>query len=152
MIGPPGLDTVQTTPEAMSEPVLQGGCLCGAIRYRFLGAASSSSTCFCKSCRRASGAPAVSWFVGKLTQLTWLAGQPTPYRSSELVIRTFCNTCGTPLSYQHRARPDDIELTTATLDQPEAMPPSEEIWLSHKVAWAVSDSRLRHFSEENPDD
>lgn len=134
----------------MDDLVLQGGCLCGAIRYQFSGTASSSSTCFCQSCRRASGAPSVSWFVGKLGQLAWLSGQAQAYRSSAPVTRTFCASCGTPVSYQHRDRPDDIEITTASLDQPEAMPPSEEIWLSHKVAWAVSDPRLRHFSEENP--
>ncbi len=133
------------------DPALQGGCLCGAIRYRFSGAVCSSSTCFCQSCRRASGAASVSWFVVKLNQFAWLSGQAQAYRSSAPVTRAFCPTCGTPLSYQHSARPDDIELTTATLDQPEAVPPDEEIWLSHKVAWAASDPQLRHFSEENPD-
>src|SRR5687767_1487922 len=112
-----------------SQTVLQGGCLCGFVRYEVTGPAISSSTCFCQSCRRASGAASVAWFTVPVRQHSWLAGQAASHRSSADVVRTFCPRCGTPLSYQHSDSPDDIELTSATLDEPEAMPPTEEIWL-----------------------
>ena len=41
--------------------MLEGGCLCGAVRYRISGSPLSSVNCHCESCRRASGAPAVAW-------------------------------------------------------------------------------------------
>jgi hypothetical protein len=133
----------------MMTSTLQGGCLCGHIRYEVTGRYSSSSTCFCRSCRRASGAASVAWFVVSLGQFRWLAAEPRAHRSSAPVTRSFCGQCGTPLAYQHTDRPDDIELTTATLDDPEAIPPEEEIWLDHKVGWAMSDGRLPHFSEDH---
>ena len=37
----------------------EGGCLCGAVRYRISGTPVSSSVCRCRSCRPASGAPGV---------------------------------------------------------------------------------------------
>ncbi len=90
----------------------------------------------------------MAWFGVPIEQYTVLSGEPTRFRSSEPVTRTFCPRCGTPLSYQHLAQPAGIELTTCTLDEPEAVPPRQEIWLSHKVAWAMSDPRLPHFSED----
>lgn len=132
--------------------VLQGGCLCGFIRYEVTGEPTSSSTCFCRSCRRATGAGSVAWFVVPAERYRLLSGQPSQYRSSAPVIRSFCGRCGTSLSYRHRQWPDTIELTTATLDHPDDIPPREEIWLSHRVGWAMSDPALPHFAEVNPDD
>ena len=41
----------------------EGGCLCGAIRYRVIAEPIARSICHCLSCRRASGAPSVAWAV-----------------------------------------------------------------------------------------
>jgi hypothetical protein len=53
------------------------------------------------------------------------------------------------LTYQHADDPDAIELTTATLDEPECMPPTKEIWHSHRLPWAASDGALVHFAQES---
>lgn len=134
----------------MENVTQQGGCLCGAIRFRVTGKASSSSLCFCKTCRRAAGASPVAWFVVSIHQYELLAGRPRAYRSPESITRTFCPDCGTPLSYARDSFPDDIELTTASLDDPDAIPPTEEIWLSHRVQWACSNPELPHFAKDNP--
>jgi hypothetical protein len=52
----------------MTDIVSEGGCLCGAVRYRITGEPRSSSTCFCRSCRLASGATPVAWLVVGLGQ------------------------------------------------------------------------------------
>lgn len=125
---------------------LAGGCLCGAIRYRTSGAAQSSSTCFCTTCRRASGASPVAWFVVKLSQFEWLQGEPATYRSSARVRRDFCARCGTPIAYRHDDAADEIELTTCSLDGPEHMPPTHEIWHEDRIAWVASDPALPHHA------
>jgi hypothetical protein len=129
--------------------VFEGGCLCGAVRYRITGSPRASSVCFCRSCRLASGAASVGWFVVGLDQYQVLCGQLTEFRSSPPVIRAFCSTCGTPLTYRHADDPDAVELTTATLDEPERVPPRREIWHSQRVPWAASDPSLPHFSEDS---
>lgn len=130
----------------MAAPVrsLVGGCLCGAVRYEILGEPSSASLCHCRSCRRASGAPVVSWFVVSREQLS-LSGELALYPSSSPVTRGFCNKCGTPITYFHADDPNSIELTTASLDQPELVVPTREIWLSEKIAWMPIDSKREHF-------
>lgn len=134
----------------MSHIVSEGGCLCGEVRYRIAGDPRSSSVCYCRSCRLASGAASVAWFVVSLDQFTLLKGSPTTFQSSAQVTRSFCARCGTPLSYQHTNDTGAIELTTATLDEPERWLPTLEIWHSHKLSWAASDPTLAHFPKGSP--
>ena len=122
----------------------EGGCLCGAVRFRVKGAPISSSVCHCRSCRLAGGAPAVAWVVFANDRFELLQGHPATHRSSKPVRRSFCSRCGTPLSYRHDERPDLIELTTATLDHPELFPPACEIWLEHHLAWEAVNPQLPH--------
>jgi hypothetical protein len=124
---------------------LEGGCLCGAVRYRTSGPPQSSSTCFCNSCRRASGASPVAWFVVPLDRFEWLQGRCGTYRSSPNVQRDFCERCGTPVAYRHDDDPQVIELTTCSLDDPSRMPPTHEIWHQDRIAWVASDPSLPHF-------
>jgi hypothetical protein len=128
----------------------EGGCLCGAVRYRITGVPRSSSVCFCRSCRLASGAASVGWFVVALGQYSLLGARPAEFQSSASVVRSFCARCGTPLAYRHADNPDAIELTTATLDEPQRFPPTHEIWHSQRVPWAASDPAIPHFPEEKP--
>ena len=130
---------------------IEGGCLCGDIRYRVDGVPSSVSICHCQSCRRAAGAPAVSWFVISRNQFTLLSGKPAVYRSSPHVLRSFCGNCGTQLAYEHDSAPDTVELTTASLDQPSAMAPTKEIWLSDRLPWvAVNQDLEHHWGDSSP--
>jgi hypothetical protein len=127
---------------------LQGGCLCGAIRYQVEGSPSSISICHCRSCRRASGAPVVSWVVVSRSQFKLMSGVLTIYQSSKPVHRGFCGTCGTQITYRHESAPEIIELTTASLDEPEHLQPTKEIWLAEKLPWAAVNANLAHHSDD----
>jgi hypothetical protein len=91
----------------------------------------------------------VAWFVVGVSQYTLVSGRLARFQSSPPVTRSFCATCGTPLAYQHTDNPNAIELTTATLDDPQRFPPTREIWHSHRISWAASDPGLPHFSQES---
>ncbi|MET0231318.1 MAG: GFA family protein [Rhodanobacteraceae bacterium] len=127
-----------------AETKLIGGCLCGSVRYAATGEPKSVGLCHCESCRRASGAPVVSWFVIALDQFA-ITGELTRYASSADVVRAFCAKCGTPISYVHRDAPSLIELTSATLDEPDRLVPTRESWLSEKIAWMCVDPARQHF-------
>ncbi|MBX3627270.1 MAG: GFA family protein [Rhizobacter sp.] len=127
-----------------------GGCLCGAVRYRFSGEPSTSSVCHCRSCRLASGATPVAWLVVPLERFTWLGAPPSTFRSTPPVQRSFCARCGTPIAYQRNDALHEIELTTATLDEPERFPPRYEIWLEDKLAWATANPQLPHHHRDPP--
>ncbi|HEY1750904.1 MAG TPA: GFA family protein [Caulobacteraceae bacterium] len=114
---------------------VEGGCFCGAVRYRIGAAPKASLVCHCRSCRRAAAAPAVPWITVAADAFALSAGALRFHRSSPPVRRGFCKACGTPLTYQHDGRPADIDVTTASLDDPEAFPPAYHVQLGDELTW-----------------
>ena len=131
----------------MATRILEGGCLCGAIRYRVTGEPSNSMVCHCGSCRKAAAAPVVAWVTFPATRVEFTRGQPTEFRSSDPVRRTFCPSCGTPLTYRHSDSPSTIDVTTCSLDDPQAFPPTHHSWLSDDIAWVKFGDGLPTFQE-----
>ena len=134
----------------MSE--IEGGCLCGAVRYRVRGQPSNTMICHCRTCRRATGAPVVAWLTFAKADFEVRAGTLAEFRSTPPVRRGFCGTCGTPLTYSHRESPDSIDVTTCSLDEPQAFPPTHHSWLSDDVAWVRFGDSLPAFQEWRPNE
>jgi hypothetical protein len=131
----------------MDENLREGGCLCGGVRYRVAGEARTSAICHCVSCRRASGAQSVAWVVFPSEAFSFVSGDPAEYRSSSGVSRTFCGRCGTSLTYQHDGNADSIDVTTASLDLPDELPPTRHVWLEDKVSWESVNDGLPLFEQ-----
>jgi len=130
--------------------VSEGGCLCGAVRYRMEGEPIVSVTCQCRSCRRASGAALVPWLHLDSECLSFTAGQPVAFESSPSVTRTFCGRCGTPLTYRRTDYGNAIDVTTCSLDDPDAFPPVLHVWASHALGWLKLADDLPRFDETPP--
>jgi hypothetical protein len=134
----------------------EGGCLCGAVRYRIgpfriAEGPLCSCICHCVSCRRASGAPSVAWLTVERAQFEILSGNPLTYGSSPGVTRRFCGRCGSALTYENAESPASIDVTTITLDDPNGFPPTAEVWLEDKVAWQPTAEELRHYRGSSDD-
>ena len=123
----------------------EGGCLCGAVRFRVTDTPLSSIICHCRTCRRASGAPSVAWLTVARSDFTVLSGVPTEFTSSAGVTRSFCSICGTPLTYKSDQNPDIIDVTTVSLDDPSLVPPTREVWLEHKLSWEATNRALDQY-------
>jgi hypothetical protein len=123
----------------------QGGCLCSAIRFRISGEPAFSGVCHCATCRRASAAPVVAWLTFDRGQVEILSGNPRSYRSSQGVVRQFCGTCGSQISYESVERPTTIDITTASLDNPNLFPPTMEVWLEHRLSWQCVDQTRTQY-------
>ncbi|WP_407521402.1 GFA family protein [Methylobacterium oryzisoli] len=126
--------------------MLRGGCHCGAVRYEADAAPFHATICHCADCRRIVGAASVAWFSVPRAALRWTAGAPKPVRSSARATRTFCGTCGTSLTYESDAAPDEIDVTTASLDEPERVPPRDHTFLAERLAWDVVADGLPTFA------
>ncbi|MCI0436456.1 MAG: GFA family protein [Gemmatimonadetes bacterium] len=126
-----------------------GGCLCGKVRYRATGEDVARSLCHCRTCRHASGAPSVAWVVFRADDFAFVGDPPSRFSSSPGVVRTFCGNCGTPLTYQRTAQPQTIDVTTATLDTPDAFAPTKEIWLEHRLPWESVNEALEHYARSS---
>lgn len=128
----------------------EGGCLCGAVRYKAEADASRTSYCHCTMCRQASGAPVVSWLTVPLQNFSFVKGSPKRYDSSDHAYREFCSDCGTPLTFRSKREAAVIDITSATLDHPDLAPPRDHIWTRSRISWFdTSDSLPRHATERN---
>lgn len=125
---------------------IEGGCHCGAVRYAISGKPEASMICHCRTCRAVSGAPILAWIsvAGDAFEIT--RGHSKEYVSSDGVRRQFCGRCGAQLTY---ARIDDqgVDVTTASLDDPDAFPPTHHSWLSHDISWLEFGDGLPTFPE-----
>ena len=77
----------------------------------------------------------MAWLTFPAERFGFVRGAPREFRSSPPVVRTFCPLCGTPLTYTHRERSGEIDVTTLSADQPAAFPPSHHSWVGHSPAW-----------------
>lgn len=131
----------------------EGGCLCGAVRYRLLGesAAEGAGYCHCRRCQLSTGAPVVAWVTYPKSSVEILQGQPKTYKSSPKAVRQFCPDCGTQLFFGFTEGPPDIDISVASLDQPELMPPTYHIWTASRMPWLAIDDNLPRFEDDGDD-
>jgi hypothetical protein len=103
------------------QPVLTGGCQCGAIRYAFFTQPDRVGICHCRMCQKAVGGPFKPWANVRVANFAWTRGTPGKFRSSSAAERGFCQRCGTPLYFAYVKRPESISITVGSLDTPGAV-------------------------------
>lgn len=125
--------------------MLQGGCHCGAIRYEMPAEVVHHSLCHCRDCRGCAGAPVVGWAAVRKEALK-VEGEPQAYQSSEHATRLFCGRCGTGLFYvNEQVLPGLIDVQTATLDDPDALPVQLHVQVAERIGWMKDAHTLPEF-------
>ena len=133
--------------ERLNSPDAEGGCFCGAVRFRVTGQPLALSRCHCESCRQAVGSAGVGWSIFRREEVIVVGASLAQYRSSPQTLRTFCSICGTSISYESDDAPAQVALATATFDEPERFPPSREVWLEHKLSWELLNQSLTSYAQ-----
>ena len=127
----------------MASRAFEGGCLCGQVRYRIVGAEPKSpGYCHCRMCQRATGAPVTAWasFPASSVRFT---GEMKAYESSPGTHRCFCANCGSSLATTN-ADSEMIAIAIPTLDEPERVPPAVHVWCSSQLPWLWIEDGLEH--------
>ena len=120
----------------------QGGCQCGALRYRINAPLTDIAHCHCSVCRRSSGGILTTWATVPRQAFHWLRGTPKAFASSASCTRYFCADCGAHLALLTSLSPDTLDVTVATLDKPEQAPADRHIWVSSRLSWLTVDPQL----------
>jgi hypothetical protein len=100
-------------------------------------------------CRRAAGAPVVTWATYPVAAFRWTTGTPAALRSSPPVTRSFCNACGTALAFFTQDEPAWIDVTVASMDQAAAVWPDDHIWTADRLPWLVLDDDLPRLPHDH---
>jgi hypothetical protein len=102
--------------------------------------------CHCSDCRKSSGAPMVAWAAFTEDQFRLVEGEPVTFNSSGTAMRSFCAQCGTGLYYRNaEILPGIVDIQSATLDEPDALPPAIHIQVAERIGWMADAHSLPMF-------
>ncbi len=127
----------------------EGGCLCGAIRYRATSPPVRGVICHCSMCRRHSGAPLLAFVHFPARDFTWVHGQPARFQSSEFAQRGFCPRCGSTLTMHEDVLADRVQVTVGSLDEPERVHIDDHVWTERQISWLHIADQLPRFTRSS---
>jgi hypothetical protein len=102
---------------------VEGGCYCGAVRYRAEGEPLFKGQCHCRECQYISGGEPNVTMGMPAAGFSYTKGEPKAFRRDDLenaVTREFCGACGTHLLARSPSLPGALLLKVGTLDDPAA--------------------------------
>lgn len=111
---------------------MQGGCVCGSVRFEATPEARESHACHCETCRRWVGSATLSVMVAAEDIRFEGSEHIRSYRSSDWAERAWCDRCGTTLYYHLTIEPRSYALSLGLFDEPDGMPLVREIYIDRK--------------------
>lgn len=121
----------------------EGGCLCGAVRWKASGEPINVRNCHCRLCQKAMGSPFFARALFRQEDVE-VEGHTEQFPSSDRIWRVFCRECGTRL-FARRTDGSVMGVALATFDDPSAYAPTEHIFVSSKISWlSINDGLPQH--------
>lgn len=108
--------------------MIEGSCLCGALRYRVRGVLRPVIACHCTQCRKSSGHHVAA--TSALRDTVEIEGQVTWFASSAEARRGFCGTCGSNLFWDGPG--EEIAIFAGTLDGPTGLHLAGHVYCADK--------------------
>jgi hypothetical protein len=116
----------------------EGGCACGATRYRLESDPLFIHCCHCLNCQRQTGSAFVINLMIEASHVEMVAGAPQPVEvprddgSTQRIFR--CPTCQVAV-FSEYGRPEVRYVRAGTLDRPSEVTPDVHIFTKSKVSW-----------------
>jgi hypothetical protein len=109
--------------ENQDAPVHEGGCLCGAVRYRVSGEPARTMVCHCTFCQRFTGSSFYAESIFAEEQVRIHGPAPSVYAhrsdgSGKLVYLHSCPRCSTTFSLTFERSPTFRAISRGTFDDP----------------------------------
>lgn len=119
---------------------LEGGCGCGAVRYRLASKPMFVNCCHCRICQRQTGSAFVLNAIIETDRIAFEGegvemSVPAPSGHPQVIFR--CKSCGVALWSQYRGMTGLRFVRVGTLDEPAALKPDAHIWTSSKQPWVA---------------
>ena len=134
----------------MTTTVVRGSCLCGKVRFVAALPTKWVAHCHCTYCRRAHGAPFVTWAGFQSGQVSIDADgvAPTWYESSPGAERAFCPHCGSPMLFKSLRWPGEIHIARALIAEALDKEPRAHVFYETHVPWLqVNDELPKKISQ-----
>ena len=110
--------------------MMNGKCMCGAVKVAGEPSQASMSACHCDMCRRWCGGPFIA--VQMVHGSTEISGPAKRVQTSDWAERAFCSECGSTLWYRMTDEADRSYNFAAGLFETGDMPIALEVWIDEK--------------------
>jgi hypothetical protein len=116
-----------------------GGCLCGSVRIVASGQPYRVGICHCLDCRKFHGALFHASAIFPEDAVS-IEGETRSYGG-----RYFCPRCGSSVFGRSA---DEVEVNLGSLDAPDQLEPSYELWTLRREAWLPPFPRARGYERD----
>jgi hypothetical protein len=119
-------------------PKMQGGCLCGAVRYSADAEPGFVGVCHCRDCQKHTGS-AFAFLIGVSQTALKVQGAlrtfASPGDTGKPVVRQFCPECGSSIAADASTLPGMLIINGGTLDDPVSIAPTTEVYCERGLPW-----------------
>jgi hypothetical protein len=127
---------------------IEGGCLCGKVRYSADTEPAFVGVCHCKNCQKGTGA-AFAVVVGVAKPALDVQGTLQTFTgrgdSGKPTYRRFCPECGSTLIDEAEALPNVTMILAGTLDDASWLKPTMEIFCDSAQPWVSLGGERQRF-------
>jgi hypothetical protein len=114
--------------------LLEGGCLCGKVRFRASQKPLRTLACHCTFCQRITGSSFYAESIFPVEAVEFTAGLPRRYEhtsdgSGKKVYVEFCADCGSTLGLSFERWPELRAISRGCYDDPNAVDITANIWV-----------------------
>ncbi|KAF2819186.1 S-adenosyl-L-methionine-dependent methyltransferase [Ophiobolus disseminans] len=129
-------------PTCDDDIVFNGGCRCGEVQYTSSASPSDITLCYCRACQQLSGSSYLPFISTRKAAFKFTASSTIKtLKLSDVAERTFCASCGTPLTMAYSFFEDEISITMGSIDTESftCEPPKvkNHIYLAEKAPWVT---------------
>jgi hypothetical protein len=121
---------------------IEGGCLCGKVRYSADAEPIFVGVCHCTNCQKGSGG-AFNSVVALPTPVLSVQGALKTFEghgdSGKATYKRFCPDCGSPIATEAEIMPNVTMIPTGTLDDASWVKPAMQIYCDSAQPWAKLD-------------
>lgn len=129
---------------------IEGGCLCGAVRYSADAEPQFVGVCHCRDCQKSSGSAFATVLAIAAPSLKVTGALKTFSKSGDSgksIRRRFCPECGSGVTDEADTLPGIVMINAGTLDDPSWVKPGSEIYCDSAQPWVRLGGDLKRFAK-----
>jgi hypothetical protein len=127
---------------------IEGGCLCGKVRYSGEAEPIFVGVCHCSACQKGSGTAFNTVMAVPKAGIS-TSGKVQTYQgrgdSGKPTYRRFCPECGSPVAIEAELMPDAVMIPVGTLDDKSGVKPAMQIYCDSAQPWAMLEGGIQRF-------
>jgi hypothetical protein len=131
---------------------LQGGCLCGKVRFRANQPPIRTFACHCTFCQRVTGTSFYAESLFPIDGVQFNEGELRQYEhtsdgSKKKVFVHFCPSCGTTVGLTFERWPEFRAISRGCYDDPNAVDLSSHIWVRSAQTGVALPGQVECFAQ-----